>query len=54
MWANSSATANALRRSNDQLFDSGGDPEVFAERSRLVEAIAAIDEELRRRTWDPS
>jgi len=46
--------ADALRRSNDQLFDSGGDAEVFAERTRLLDAISAIDDELRRRTWDPS
>ncbi len=42
---------NALRASNDALFDSGGSPPAWDERRRLRETFDAIDDELRRRVW---
>jgi len=45
---------DALRASNDALFDSGGAPAVWDERRRLRATLDAIDDELGRRVWPPT
>ncbi len=42
---------DALRLSNNDLFDSGGAPDVAEHRRQLLNAIWAIDDELGRRRW---
>ena len=54
LFARLDRIAAALRESNNDLFDSGGDPGVYKERRDLRAALEAIDTELQGRTWPAS
>jgi hypothetical protein len=51
LFARLDRIAAALRESNNDLFDSGGDAGVYKERRDLRAAREAIDTELQHRTW---
>ncbi len=54
LFARLDRIAAALRETNNDLFDSGGDPGVYKERRDLRAALEAIDTELQGRTWPAS